>query len=379
MKNIGQKIGFLLHTYPILENKYGYKVYEYNKYKEIKKQERCGNCSILVNTSKERLSDNEWIETGKKNYIKNSFYSTFKIPKNSKDKLGNTKYRYLNSPSGVLRKIQDAIKTQIFDNFTFPKYITGFVKGGSPKVDALQHPNTKWSIRIDFKDYFTTVKFSHVRDALMYFGYDLDTASIIAELCTFKGFLPQGTITSPFLANLVGYAYFDKMALAVASRFKLRYTRYADDMFFSSDKIQDPSLKSKLMKFVSAIVNISGFRLNYQKCHKLGKFNHHKRMGEITIHGEIPKISNKKYIDPIRININRLEHKDLSKVLNQFKNENNLDYVSFDTFMKKIKGKISYVSSVYPERGKALFNKLYSVLVKIGLKEYVPEGWSFIL
>jgi hypothetical protein len=383
---IGQKVGYLLKLFPILVNRRGYRVYDYTEYQEICKldasRKKNGDDKIIVsNVTKEALFNGQYTSTGQYNYIKNSFYDNFKIPKNrakgkDRSQLKREDFRVLNSPKGILKEFQKAIQVSIFNKFKFPDYITGFTKEGGLYPDALMHSATQWSCRIDIKDYFGSIKFFHVRNSFMFLGYDQDTASIIAELCTFRGYLPQGAATSPFLSNLIGYLYFDRAVKEIATHFGLRYSRYADDLFFSDTKKREPELKGRLIKAVAVILNNAGFRVNYEKSHRIGKYTHHKRMGQITIHNDIPKISNKKFVDKVRINIHRIRSMSIKDILQKIKKENG-KYMTFDRFVKKLRGMISYIYMIYPERGKSLFENLYKALEERGFYELVPKSSSF--
>ncbi len=59
-------------------------------------------------------------------------------------------------------------------------------------------------------------------------------ASIIAKLSVYEGKLPQGSPLSPILATLIGNLL-DVRLTQIAKKYRLTYTRYADDISFSSN------------------------------------------------------------------------------------------------------------------------------------------------
>jgi RNA-directed DNA polymerase len=75
-----------------------------------------------------------------------------------------------------------------------------------------------------------------------------------------KRFLPQGAPTSPYLSNLLLKDFDDKLGL-FCSQNKIKYTRYADDLAFSGEKI----VKDNLIKFIQNELGILDLHLNKEK------------------------------------------------------------------------------------------------------------------
>jgi retron-type reverse transcriptase len=75
--------------------------------------------------------------------------------------------------------------------------------------------------------------------------------------------LPQGSPTSPALANLSAFGL-DRRLDGLAARFGATYTRYADDLTFSGDRALI-SRAGRLIACVDAIAADEGFRLNDSK------------------------------------------------------------------------------------------------------------------
>lgn len=80
-------------------------------------------------------------------------------------------------------------------------------------------------------------------------------------MCTLKNFLPQGAVTSPYLSNLVLYE-FDKEIISYCSTYDVTYSRYADDLVFSSN-IED--LLKEVYDFLNEKLKEIGFNLNDKK------------------------------------------------------------------------------------------------------------------
>ena len=128
-------------------------------------------------------------------------------------------------------------------------------------------------------------------DASDYFGGDgdlahnLKQASAAAPSCMRRS-LPQGAPTSPQLANLAAKAL-DSRLVGLGKSLGFVYTRYADDLTFSSE---DPKAKVDVLKTVVAqIVADCGFWLNESKTIVMRAPNTQRVTGLIT-NGKSPRV-----------------------------------------------------------------------------------------
>lgn len=133
------------------------------------------------------------------------------------------------SSHGFRRKIDSE---QFIDEFSFNIY-----------SNAKNHTNKKYVLNLDIKDFFKSITFSRIvgyfvknRDFLL----DVDVAVTIAQIATYReldnteGYLPQGSPLSPIISNLIGNIL-DIKILRLAKKYKLDYTRYADDITLSTN------------------------------------------------------------------------------------------------------------------------------------------------
>ena len=60
-----------------------------------------------------------------------------------------------------------------------------------------------------------------------------EVAIVIAQIACYNGCLPQGAPSSPIITNLICQVL-DMRLLKIAKKYKLDYTRYADDFSFST-------------------------------------------------------------------------------------------------------------------------------------------------
>lgn len=96
-------------------------------------------------------------------------------------------------------------------------------------------------------------------------------AAVLAQLCVHNGKMPQGAPTSPVLSNIIASAL-DKTLVRLAGKYRMRYTRYADDITFSfnqsppSDiaKIEDTG-DYELGDSLRHAIESNGFKINEEK------------------------------------------------------------------------------------------------------------------
>lgn len=123
---------------------------------------------------------------------------------------------------------------------------TGFVLEKSIVDNAKKHVGHHYVLNIDLKDFFHTFDRNRVKMGFMFEPFNLNgdkepLAFLLASLCTHpfdidgevKTVLPQGSPTSPTLTNILCQKL-DRRLTGLANRFGATYTRYADDITFSS-------------------------------------------------------------------------------------------------------------------------------------------------
>jgi retron-type reverse transcriptase len=168
--------------------------------------------------------------------------------------------RTLYSPYGRLRSIQRWILRHILDHCPPHKCAHAYVKGRSIVSNAALHTRRRVIVRLDIRNFFPSISHATVRKIYQKIGYPYRVASLLANLCTIEGGLPQGSITSPALSNLA-CVRLDRRFFGMVKKMSFRYSRYADDLFFSSNNPRLP----QLIPFFQKILEEEGFRLNKQK------------------------------------------------------------------------------------------------------------------
>ena len=156
-----------------------------------------------------------------------SQYKVFQVRKKSGG------FREICMPLGGLRVIQQKLK-KIFDHIdNKPLCSHAYHKGKSYLTNARAHRKQQYIFNMDLEDFFGTIHFGRVRGAFVAaYKLPIEVATFLAQICCFEGKLPQGAPTSPFISNIVAFNL-DKAMVKLAKRYRLNYTRYADDLTFS--------------------------------------------------------------------------------------------------------------------------------------------------
>ena len=186
-------------------------------------------------------------------FAEERFYTTGKIPKKSGG------YRELDMPSLEVKYIQRWILDNILDKIRISEYATGFCRNKSIIDNAKIHMGKHCIVNMDIKDFFPTITYEQVFRMFLYFGYTREVSFALAKLCTYNGYLPQGSPASPYLSNIICLKL-DARLSALAKKYEADYSRYADDITLSGKK----DIKS-IVKAVNLIIQDEGFRVNDKK------------------------------------------------------------------------------------------------------------------
>lgn len=172
------------------------------------------------------------------------------------------KIRQIYMPNDKLKNIQNRILYKILYKLAVSKYATAYVKGRSLLDNALPHVGKRYMLKLDITDFFSSITFEQVYSAAFNTKYFTKQVGVLlTTLCCRRDVLPQGAPTSPALSNMV-MQNFDNNIGKWCENHGISYTRYCDDMTFSSDEpLYHVYQKAK------AMLNEMGFELNEKKTH----------------------------------------------------------------------------------------------------------------
>jgi RNA-directed DNA polymerase len=135
------------------------------------------------------------------------------------------------------------------------------------------HRRQEWLLRVDLADFFPSINFGRVRGMFLAFPFEYApaAATLLAQLCCHENQLPQGAPTSPIISNFI-CRRMDGQLAQLAVRERCYYTRYADDLCFSTDRRTFPKSlglvdagRSVAGQSLSEIIEANGFAINEEK------------------------------------------------------------------------------------------------------------------
>ncbi len=187
------------------------------------------------------------------------YYKTKLIPKR------NGNLREISIPSYSLHVVQRWILIEILNKILPSDCAMAFRKGKNfgHKQNAYYHANTLYGLAIDLENFFPSITANKVYTIFSNLGYNNFASTILTNLCTLDNKLPQGSACSPAISNIICISL-DKRLISLCEKRGIRYSRYADDMYFSCD---DKILLLKNYSIITRIIEDEGFTINPKKVH----------------------------------------------------------------------------------------------------------------
>lgn len=201
---------------------------------------------------------------------KMEYYTSYSIPK----KNGVREIKAIDKEKD-LYYIQKNLLNNFLSIISLPTCVKGFVKGESYNSFLAAHVGKKYYLRIDIKSFFGSITKNQIKDNMSEFTNLEDVINNIVEICTFEDKLPQGAVTSPAISNII-FRRIDQRITRYCQSFNIiykngipykeniTYTRYADDVLFSSNEI-DFKEEKFFYKMIKKILQSNGFECNYSK------------------------------------------------------------------------------------------------------------------
>lgn len=262
-------------------------------------------------------------------------YRSFEIPKSS----GGV--RHINAPNDDLKYIQSKLAKLIWNHI---KQIReqdsiranlshAFEKGKSIFTNARIHQRKRYVINVDLKDFFDSFNFGRVLgffEKNRYFMLNHEMATVFAQLTCYKNCLPQGAPTSPIITNLV-CEILDIRLLNLAKSYRLDYTRYADDLTFSTN---DKNIINRFDDFYNDLnseIERAGFKINTDKTRVLYKDSRQNVTGLVV---------NKK------INIDRRYYKKVRAMTNSLYRNGSFTIDGKPGTVNQLGGMLSFINQV---------------------------------
>lgn len=267
--------------------------------------------------------------------------------------------RQILSPSPSLKIIQSKL-LQVLESVYYPKAtVHGFVKDKSIVTNASMHSSKRNLLNLDLLDFFAVINFGRVRGLFMSRPYGLNdkVATILAQICCHDNQLPQGAPTSPIISNMI-CARMDSQLLGLAVQNRCVYTRYADDITFSTTIRRFPGslatiLPSGEVELGSDLLEIiisNGFQVNSSKTRLQTEYRRQEVTGLVV--NKFPNIK-REFILQVRAMLHdwRVNEIDTAQRnhFNKWRTKVTPSFKDDPSFKNIVKGKIDFIGMV---RGK---------------------------
>ena len=310
----------------------------------------------------------------------NKLYKEFKITKKNGSK------RTIRTPIDSLKKIQSRLNYLLNCVYWVKPSAHGFINKKSILTNALQHTNKRIILNIDIKDFFPSINFGRVRGLLLSKPYSLnnEVATTIAQIACYDNELPQGAPSSPVISNMI-CSKLDHELQNLAKSSKATYTRYADDITFSTNAkiFQEEILcfgangELAVGDTLKKIITSNGFSINDSKTRAYNRDLRCEATGIVI--NKFPNVR-RTYIKQVRAIIhdatkNGLAHAEANHYGNHYKR---LNIKSQPTnFLNVIEGKIEFIRHIRDNNRREIFYKNVLKLTnnsgKTTTKDYLVE------
>lgn len=276
-------------------------------------------------------------------HLNKPIYFAFQIPKKKGD------FRKIQSPNEDLKKMQQKLNRYLQAMYyeKKPASVHGFVinplgveSAYGIHSNAKAHVGKKHILNLDIQDFFSSISAKQVKMALMKapFNFCEESACLIALLGSYQKKLPTGAPTSPVLSNIACYDL-DKELETFAIDHSLTYTRYVDDLTFSSDtRISDEAI-TKLREVISSY----GFGLNENKFRLLSSRSKQIVTG-LVVNQKVNV--DRKYIRRLRAMLHSWEILGVEIAAAKHFNATKLSIEDVQKFVRKLAGQIQFVGQI---------------------------------
>jgi RNA-directed DNA polymerase len=286
---------------------------------------------------------------------KNKYYS-FYIPKKNGSK------REINSPNAHLKEIQIRLSYIFSCTYESEKHGSayGFRSDRGILKNANAHVNCQSLLNIDILDFFGSITFLRVRNLFIYaFGQTIEVAESIAKLCSFdsssgKSGLPQGAPTSPVISNMICMSM-DRELINFAVKYNCWYTRYADDLTFSSKKKDFPQNiavisenETMLCNDLLKIIENNLFEVNHSKS-RIPNYYSRREVTGLVINEEVNVKKN--YFKKVRLMLHLWENHGVKNAMLRFAGDIK-ESARYFIFKNRVRSSIGFIGQVKGKKNK---------------------------
>jgi RNA-directed DNA polymerase len=283
------------------------------------------------------------------------------------------KYRTIHAPNEKLKSIQSYINREILSKISPHHSCFSYHPNGGIKKCALQHTEAKLLFKYDLEDFFFHINEISIYKFFLELGYTSEISFQFARLCTttrirefgkyiktYKkqeiGVLPQGAPTSPALSNFLAKGLDEELTL-FAESMNMIYTRYSDDITFSSSVFFSREEIKKINSHIFSIVRKHRFRINKNKT-SVSRSGARKSVLGILVHDTHLRIHkfHRKKIDTFLYSIDKFGWDSAANYYN---------FASPYGLANHLSGLITYINHIDENLGEKYRNKYQDLIGKL--------------
>lgn len=280
-----------------------------------------------------------------------SKYNTFQFPKRK----GGV--RTIQAPTERLKSIQSRLSELLYvclREINLTKNISHPISFAyQPNVSIFEnakiHKKKKYVFNIDLKDFFNSINFGRVRGYFInnkFFELNPNVATVIAQIACYENSLPQGSPCSPIISHLIA-TILDQRLLSLAKKAGCSYSRYCDDITFSTNKTDFPKLIAELdsdntwnpSNELTKIISHSGFTINLEKV-RMSYYSNQQSVTGLVVNKRVNTL--RKYRDTVRA----LVHSYYTNGDFDFKGEFKRDKIKDKNKARCLEGMLNYIKQI---------------------------------
>ncbi len=283
------------------------------------------------------------------------FYRELHLPKKNPSRAGEFRTVF-SIPDGTLSDAHKTIarRLEVFVRDVEIRYphaaCHGYVKKRSTRTNAERHCGSRYILHADIEQFFHSITRERVQAMLVMLGLKPNVSGALSSFLTINERLPLGLHTSPLLANLACLDLDDQLS-DLAQKFRATYTRYADDITFSSSTSRLPGQIE-----LESILHAHGFSISKRKCFVTKNGQSHFVTG-LSVSDAVPHVP-RQMKRRLRQEIYMAEKFGLKSHLGR------AGYPRYGTGINNIGGRLHYLAGVEHELGNRLLRKWNGILVR---------------
>ena len=253
----------------------------------------------------------------------------------------------------ALKKIQNRILHEILREVEYPRYLQGSIKDKKHPRDYLtncaSHTLSRTLTTLDIESFFDSISYQKVFEMWKYFfKFPDDVSTVLTKLTTYKDFVPQGAMTSSYIANLIFWEFEPDLKEHLERR-GFTYTRYVDDITISSKEYITQKDKYDITTIIYQMLLKCGVRPNRKK-RKVASNSHRMQVHRVNVNSKKPTLP-------------KMERNNIRAMVFQCEQRALIDRTTEDyhKFFHSVSGKVGKLKRLHSSQGTKLFERLNSI------------------